>query len=250
MGLDADYRTLERQLRGTAHEEFLREIRSCHPLLRGFGAWAEVVTFMRKGSSGDPRKDIVLRVIFESRQGEGDRRWQTVLLVLFWPALRAIHRQKSHWDEGNDDDRWQNVLCAFLATISRIDVEKRSDQLASRIYNGTVNRLYRAYARDWICLERECELPEEDSGDLELGEECLELAAVDVFDEKEWEIKKLRQYREDGIITEAELYLAIGTRVYGAALAEYARERELPYETVKKRSQRLDAKIRRCEKKL
>ena len=61
-----DLERLEQELDGSAYQALLRRLQRKHLFFRGFRTWAEVITLMRNGTSTDPRKDEVLRPIFEA----------------------------------------------------------------------------------------------------------------------------------------------------------------------------------------
>jgi hypothetical protein len=202
---------------------------------------------MRAGSSRDPRKDDILRPIFGAHGEDQDPRWRTILLVIFWPGLEGIHRKKQHWDPA-PDTLWSNITWGFLETVCRIDTRERPNRLVQKIINDTIHRLYGEYRHEWRRVEREVSLETDEFERLAGGDEGLEMAAVELLDEKEFEVRELKRYLASGVISEADFFLALGTIVYGASLSEYSEQAGLSYETVKKRRQRLEAKIRRHAK--
>ena len=84
---------------------------------------------------------------------------------------------------------------------------------------------------------------------LAAGPEYSPVAAFELREAQELEIRRLREHVEAGRITEADYLLLVGTRVYGKPVADYAREKGLAYQAVKKRRQRVEAVIRGFEKK-
>jgi hypothetical protein len=255
-----DRRRLEQELRDGCDDSLLQILKHDHPFLRQFATWEDVVAFMRRGSSRDPRKNGILFGIFRAHQEDRDPRWRTILMVIFWPALRAIHRRKAYWDS-KADERWQNVLWAFLEVVCRIDVSRRSEGLVQKVVNDTFHGLRGVYRREWDWLKRTVALePEEDEdrheysekdrfGALVGGQEAIEFAEVDLRHDQEAEIKRLRRYVSKGFISEADFFLIVGTRLYGASLSQYASDHGLDYETAKKRRQRAEAKLRRHYRK-
>ena len=211
--------------------------------MRQFGTWRDVVAFMRCGTSDDPRKDEVLRPIFETHTDDGDPRWRTILLVIFWPGLESIHFQKRGWDQ-DSDERWQNIVWTFLHVLCRVDVRRRPDRLVQKVFNDTVHHLYDEYRRAWNRAKREVATDPEEINALAGGIEGIDLAEIERRELQEIEIKRLREHAEAGRISGVDFLLLVGTRVYGKSIADYAREAGLAYQVAKKRRQRAEAAIR------
>jgi hypothetical protein len=239
---------LEKELQGSPYQVLLGKLQRKHIFLRSFRTWADVVAFMRSGTSTDPRKDEILRPIFEAHSEDRDPRWRTLLLVIFSPALESIHFKKRGWDP-DADERWQNVIWAFLQVVCRIDVNRRHQRLVQKIFNDTVHRLYDEYERVWRRAEREVS-PE--NMDIEAVADLvgLDLEDIDGRIGREMEIERLREHLDAGRISEADFLLIVGSRVYGRPLVDYARDAGLDYQLAKKRRQRAEAVIRRFEKKI
>jgi hypothetical protein len=82
------------------------------------------------------------------------------------------------------------------------------------------------------------------------GAEDVAFAEIDFREDKETEIKLLREQVEAGRICEADFLLLVGTKVYGKSISEYAREAGLDYQSAKKRRLRAEAVIRPFMEKL
>ena len=253
-----DRERLELEIRGSAYQALLHELQQRHPFLRRFHTWDEVISFMRDETSTDPRKDEVLRPLFEAHAEDADPRWRTILMVIFWPGLESIHWKKRSWDR-DPDERWQNIVWTFLQVVCRVDVKRRSDRLASKVINDTFHHLHDEYRRIWDRTERETSVEREeleafvDTDELNaaLAGEVMgvNFAALELREAQELEILRLREHLEAGRITEADFLLLVGTRVYGKPVVDYAREMGLAYQVAKKRRQRAEAAIRRFQGK-
>ena len=224
----------------------LRRLQRVEPFLRQFRTWAEVIVFMRNGTSRDPRKDEVLRPIFEAHTEDENPRWRAILMAVFWPGLESIHFQKRGWDP-DPDERWQNITWIFLQVICRIDLTKRADRLVQKIFNDTVHRLHDQYRRMWDRTNREFNTRSEEIDAMVGGVEGIDFAGIELREAQEIEIERLCEYLNASRITEADFLLLVGTRVYGKSIADYAREAGLNYQVAKKRRQRAEAAIRRFE---
>ena len=243
-----DYERLEQELESDEYGRLLTQLQEVSPFLRQFRAWAEVVAFMRAGTSEDPRKDEVLRPMLTAHEQSRDHRWRTVLLVIFWPGLRSICRQKAHWDP-HHDERWQRVVWIFLEAVCQLDLRRRSDRLVQKLINDVIHRLHREYRSDWKEKELASPMAPDLLTALAGGAEDSGFALIEARDDREARIAHLSALLEEDLITEADFLLLVGTRVYGQPLADYVREHGLSYEATKKRRQRAEAAIRRHEKK-
>ena len=100
-----DWMRIEREIQDEGYQKLLRELGSRHQELGHFETWTDVLNFMRQGSSDDPIKDQILRIIFGIHRSDQKSHWRTILMAIFWPALISIHWQKRHWDS-DLDERW------------------------------------------------------------------------------------------------------------------------------------------------
>ena len=241
-----DRERLEQELQTNEYQKLLRRLQKKEPFLRQFRTWADVIAFMRNGTSTDPRKDEVLRPIFEAHAEDKDPRWRAVLLAIFWPALESIHFQKRGWD-ADPDERWQNIAWTFLQVLCRVDVKRRPDRLVQKVFNDTVHHLHDEYRRAWNRTNREFTADLEEIDALAGGVEGIDFAGIELREAQEIEINRLREHFEADRITEADFLLLIGTRVYGKSVADYAREAGVDYQVAKKRRQRAEAVIRSFE---
>ncbi|MBI5886150.1 MAG: hypothetical protein HZB85_06165 [Deltaproteobacteria bacterium] len=242
-----EYARLEQELQGEEYRTLLQELKGKAEFLRRYDTWADVVAFMRDGEANDRLTDEVLRPVFKAHTESGDRRWRTILLVIFWPGLESVHWRKRGWDS-DIEERWQNLVWTFLQVVCRIDVSRRSDRLAQKVINDTIHYLHDEYSQIWKakCLEIEFE----DNGFkfMTSGNEGIDFTRIDLGYAQRSEIRKLKKHMEEGRINEADFFMLVGTRVYGKPLPGYSREMGLNYEAVKKRRLRVEAVIREHEK--
>lgn len=243
---DHDLQVLEQEIAGADYTALLLKLQETEPFLRQFDGWMAVVAFMRNGTSTDPRKDDVLRPILAAHTADRDARWRTILMVVFWPGIASIVNRKWRWD-GDDDERWQNVLWAFLQAVCKTDPAKRRQRFSQKIVNDTLRTFYDDYRRAWNREGREVVT---DPGMFE------ELAGVDdtpVFEnlDRLWaqdaEIERLRSHQDAGHISEIDFLLLVGTRVYGKTAAKSGSAIGMNPEQSRKRRQRAEAAIRKGE---
>lgn len=245
---EKDRARLVQEIQGTDYAVNLRRLQQRHPALTRFRAWADVIAFMQGGESNDPRKDEVLRAIFGQHSTDQDPRWRTVLLLMFWPALHSILRQKERWDH-DPEELWQNINWTFLKVVCRIDLAKRPYGLVQKIFNDTVHRLWDEYRYQFKSKALEIGVDAEELETLIGAGDDIDYDGISFRLDQEAAIKKLHGYLEAGHISEEDYLLLIGTRVYGKSAAEYARENGLAYESTRKRRLRVEAAIRRHERR-
>lgn len=233
---DADRLQLERELRDDGYRKLLNVLRQRNPFYGAFASWDEVMRFMRQGTSRDPEKDQVLLPIVQAHAQDGDPRWRTILLVIFWPGLEAIWRRKWHWDR-DPDALWGNVVWSFLRAACRLDPSRRASGLTQKIVNDVFHCLHDEYRRDWRRAAREVVT---DPGELagHDAEDEHAAAAATLRLEQEARIEVLKAHRAAGRINDPDFLLLLGTQVYGRPLADCARQSGMTYEAAKKRQQR------------
>jgi len=234
------YGQLREELRNEPYQALLRKLQE-RGFPRHFSNWDEVIETMKSEALQGAEGDAVLRPILGSLRGKDAPHGRNVLMVLFWPALVSISRQKRHW-ETDDDERWQCVTLTFLELLSRIDVRPRPRRYAQKIYNDTLYHLHEHFTRVWKQERREVGLDANGDEGLLAGE-SPDYAMVDQRDIQEVETRRLRSYMERGRINERDFRLLVETRVHPKTVAEYARETGQDYQTAKKRRQRAEAAL-------
>jgi len=248
---ERDRERLEREIAGNEYYELLRDLQGGNPFFRQFRTWADVLAFMRKGTSSDPKKDELLGPILTAHATSQDPRLRAILLAIFWPGLDSIHFKKRHWDPEDPDELWQNLVWTFLQVVCRFDVRTRPSRIVQKLYNDTICHLYNAYRRAWNRAECEIHVELEEPFRALVGDlEGVNFVLLALREEKEAAIQRLRMHKEAGRIREIDYLLLVGTRVYGNPLAEYALEIGIDYQFAKKRRQRAEAIIARFEKKM
>lgn len=201
----------------------------------------DVVGFMRAGTSRDPDKDFILRAILRAYATTNDRRLQTILLVIFWPGLQAIHFKKRAWDE-DADSLWTNVTWAFIGVLRRIDLQKRSERLVQKIINDSIHYLYVGYRREWEHAHREAATVPDT---LETFMSSVDDPRLSANEEQEAMTQCLRDHLAAGRIGETEFRLIVGTRLQGQSLDDCARDLGLSRNAAARRRQRAEAALRK-----
>lgn len=243
---ELDREQLEQQLLAGEYQELLDSLQREEPVLQVLATWADVIAFARVTSSTDPRLDSMLRAVLRRYAESRDSRCLAVLTALLWRQLDAITRWKAHWDD-DPDDLWQNVVATFFRVVSRLNLDRRPARLAQKLRNDVIHDVYVGYARRWARGRRELAVAPDEIENLA---DARTPGLDDILDARascEREMQRLRAHRADGRITDPEFFLLLGTRIYGEPLAAYARRAGVKVETVKKRRQRLEARLRRLD---
>jgi len=239
---DREREHLEHELETETARALLRKLKRREGEAMKFGSWSEVAAFMHAGTSDDPRKDALLRAIATARAEDEHPLWNTALLLFFWPGLLTLFSKKRRWDP-DPDELWQTIVIEFLGAVSRLDVRRRRERIASKLINDTYSRTYRAYEPKWRRQDQERAVEPALIEPLIPAGPGIDFTAIELREVQELEIAKYREAFEAGVIGEEDLYLLIATNVYGKSIADYAREVERSYPALKKKRQRAQAAI-------
>lgn len=243
---EQDLERLQKQLDQADFKWLLAGLRQANPTFIRFQTWMDVLAVMRVGDSRDCHKDDILRAIFQAHQNDQDPRWRTILLVIFWPALRSIFKQKARWDR-DPEELWQNINWTFLRVIYRLDPRQRPYGLVQKVFNDTVRHLWDHYRGQYARTNREDATDPEILAEVASAKDDIDYEAIGLRLAQEAEVRRLRGHLDSGRLTEEDFLLLVGTRVYGKSAAEYARENGLDSELMRKRRLRAEAAIRKHE---
>ena len=243
---EQDLERLQNQLGQIDFRWLLQGLQQANATFTRFQTWLDVIDFMREGDSRDRRKDDILRAILEAHGLDQDPRWRTILMVIFWPALRSILRQKARWDS-DPEELWQNINWTFLRVICRLDARQRPYGLVQKVFNDTVHHLWDHYRGQYARTSREDATDPEVLATIAGAKDDINYAGIELRLTQTAEIRRLRDHLDKGRISDEDFLLLVGTRVYGKSAAEYAREKGLDSELMRKRRLRAEAAIRRHE---
>lgn len=241
-----DKKRLETEIQRREYICQFRILQKRYQALAGFKTWQEVVAFMWEGESRNVRKEEILQAIFEAHGEDQNPKWRTILLLIFWPTLISIHRQKSRWDS-DPEELWQNINWTFLKVVCRIDLRKRRHSLVQKVFNDVVHYLWDEYRRKFVRPNFEIAVDLEELETRFPGVDDIDYEGIDARLEQEAAITRLRHHLAAGRITDEDFLLLVGTRVYGKSAAEYARDTGMDYALARQRRLRAEAAIRRYE---
>ena len=184
-----------------------RHCRRTHRFLRRFQRWADVVAFMRQGTSTDPRKDEVLRLIFEAprpREGPalaGDPHGD----FLAW--TRVHPRPEAALGPGPGRALAERDLDLLAGPLPDRRGRAARTALSRRSFNDTVHHLHDEYRRAWSRTSREITADAEEIDALAGGVEGIDFAGIELREVQGIEITRLRAHMDAGRITEADFRL-------------------------------------------
>jgi hypothetical protein len=187
------------------------------------------------------RADRILRRLVETYHEDNDPRWLEAILAVCWPVLEAAFTRRSFWDP-DPDELWANLLVTFLEVVRDLDPRETRGVLRTCV-NRTCTRTRDAYRR----RRRENRLLDSLEDLLEQGAEARLLRSGEEGRAAFGGLSAygvLRHWRDAGWITEREHRLLRATRLDGWTVAEYARHVSEDPQTVLKRRQRVEARLR------
>jgi len=223
----------------------------CRPPLNGFGSVEEVLAFLNKRFNhtclGEVRRQnaIIKEILFAHQKNSISAGLESLLLVIFQPALQKIF-SKYLWIDSAGDDLGQIIFSSFLEVVKNYPLAAKPDKIASKIVSGCKNRVY-----EWVLQEKkllvevfEDETPPKEKCDLKHEDTVvtlLDLAHGFGYDEATDSLCcRINQLFEKGVISYEEKSILIGQLVYGETLSNLVTEDE--YEKLRKQINRLKKK--------
>lgn len=253
---ERDYRAIAASLESETYCALLRRIQRDAATLPRWPAWRSVIESLQGAGAHDPLQEELLAVILRAFREDGNPYWRSVLLVLCWPILSAVFCRSRgwsdvfDWDDG-EDELWGYLLAVFCDLLETVPSETGDGRypLAGRIYRDVLDGVRDEYRRRLTRRYREQQVEPEALEELSLEYQRFESVDCELRDAQEAMVRKLRAHCEAGRISEPDLLMLVGTRLYGKSLRGYADEAGIDYEVAKKRRQRAEAAIRRGEKR-
>lgn len=233
--------------RQVCHPEFailLAELHQVVPETTEHSTWIGVAEDLQRRGVRSTRADNLLRELVRIHRAATDSRPSTILFLLFMPALISIQRCRCRWLP-NADERWALICSCFLRALDRLDATRRPQRLGQKLLNDTARHLYDACAREWKVQARVTTLDPDDLDVLSGGVLDPTFEEIELRQTQDAAMRRLRSAVAAGVISQTDAYLVLGTRIYGAELADAARELGVPYERAKKRRQRAEATLGR-----
>jgi len=229
---DREREQLEKEIEGKEYQELLDKLAKEHTFFATFSTWMDVVAFLRESeSSGE--KDSLLRVMFENHVIDNDPRWRTLLLVAFWPGLKALCNREKSWGVSYPE-RWSNTVFSFISTICKLDPARRRHRFTQKIMNDTIHVLR---------IERE-EALKLAAKEVSTDNDELDLFVDENNDEVFTAVGDLRELMENGELSKNEFHLIVDTQVHDKPLHQVASELGISYQNAKKARQRAMKRLR------
>ncbi len=228
--------TLQKEVREQKCERLLQQLIDATGIT-GFGAWDDVLKLLHDTKVPGDLKDSVLSAMFKAMQRQPDPAWLTVMTLVFWPALEAIHSRKRKWD-ANQEERWQRLYMAFLDAMDNFVPERRPGGISTKIFCDTLNTFHAEYQREWQYMDAEIQ-PEKDDDLESVGD-----ASGELFDESDDRLEffflmvKISDMAAKKSISRGDYLVLAELYAEGLTLAEFAEKHGLSLEAAKKRRKR------------
>jgi len=236
--------SLEQEVTSDVFAQLFQMLRDRSNCFAYFSNPMEFIKFMHSQESTEGiAKDELLKEVFLHVQGAPHHLWDCFLSLIFWPMLDNLFHRKSFWEPSNDlENFWHNLYQAFLEAIRGILAKSITNNLAFQVKLGTFSRLHDIYEKEWewdklktTCINAVEELPS-----IVLPDTAPSLNII-----KNSMHKQYQTCLHQGIITESEFMILVGTNIYGKEIKDFVNETNSSYESLKKRRQRAQNKVQK-----
>lgn len=222
---------LEREIEKESFKTMFGEIKARNPILLEFHSPRCLIEFMHTEKENYEKKDGIIHALIREYQNNNRSLAPLIMLILF-PALEAIYFSKARKGM-NDEELKGEISWAFLKTLWDYPLQNRPRKIAINLKMDTLHRVSEWGKKEWR-FKNQHEQFDEDHEPVDPNADSAESEDIKSL---------LSVLLKQGIITEAEYYLIIATRVYGQELKDYAREHGANFDAIRKRRQRAEAKI-------
>lgn len=213
-------------------------LRQQYPIFSQFKTPSGLISALHsKLKTAFTKKDKILYILIKEYQRSPDTKSLGAFLsLIFWPAINHIFNSMNN-QLSDEENLWGDVYWAFLNTVSRYPLSQRTTKIAMNVKLDTLKKVSRWHQRENKRQEKFIPIDETDIAN-------TIPAASRYTDSLNRAQMFLEQFVKLGVITEADFYLIMGTRVYGSLLREYASDHGLSVEAVKKQRQRAESAIK------
>lgn len=234
---------LERDVQSNEVLQIFSSLQEHYPVLRRFRSAVDLVKQMHEkkiGSYGE-RDEIITILVKEYQKTSANSALGSLLTMLFWPAIDHIYNSKKG-HVADKQELWSQILWVFTNVILQYSLSKRPVKLAINIKLDTLMKVHRwlrkesKYRTVITLVESEKDLDKSPASERRNTWAEHELNQAQTF---------LWQFVDEKVITEADYYLILGTRVYGELLKDYATEHGFGFEAVMKQRQRAEKAIQK-----
>lgn len=240
---ETEWKSICEDLTAEHYKKLLSELSENCGDLSSFDSWEQAALYIQSLPADSPDKDKLLSNIFSEIRVKGITGYQSLILAVFWSDLIRIHSSKWKWD-CNPDSRWGNVLWAYLQIAERFDPSARAYGICRKLFNDTVNSLYKIYKAEWAILE--AEIPTDPQGILDTHDSFVFDNLQPSLTSSPTEIirENLTYHLNSGHINELDLKIISETRLDGKTLKDCAEGSGISYQAAKKRRSRAENILR------
>lgn len=230
---------LERDIKTNDFIRLYLRIRQRHKALERFTTPQDLVQFLHEQKFQDHQaKDRILQILITEYQQREDQTLSSYLLLILLPGLTHLFYQFRGRVKavGLDvQELWGEIGWLFFQVLKGYETETRPTRTASTIIGRVKNRL-----RDW------CHKVQREREALSIyGQEVLTQKGLFQSESQDLKLKELVQILLDNeVISKTDLFIILGSRVYGEDLKRLSHTLPFSYESTRKRRQRAEKAIR------
>lgn len=240
---ETEWKSICEDLTAEHYKKLLKKLSENSSDLSSLDSWEQVAVHIQSLPADSPDKDTLLSEIFSEIRNRGIAGYQSLVLAIFWPELICIQNSKWKWDH-DPDSRWGNVLWAYLQIAERFDPSTRDSGICRKLFNDTVNALYKIYKSEWDLLCSEIPTDPQEMLDTYDGSVCDQPMPGFLLFPSELIREHLSNHLNSGHINELDLKIITETRLDGKSLKYCAENAGISYEAAKKRRSRAENILR------
>ena len=238
------FTSIDKVVQSRAFIRYYETLQAEAPAVQG-SSLADLKNLLERRAPGftEETADKVLAAVFAVPLGLRRQDWQTLLGYLCRPVLIAVFHRCGQWSTDHND-LWNDVQWCFVYVVAHLDVTKRRERIAQKIYNDTYNRLFKERKREWVYAKSEQpaddpeKLPEHHTDYRDELDEYLD-SQQESHLRTEAILNALALLRQSGRLSERDYLLLVATEVYGQTVANAAVDYGKSSGAAKKQRQRL-----------
>ncbi len=237
--LSLELQRLRDELKKERYLKTYRELRMNYHILTPFPTPISLVDFFHRQSSSFKLKDYILKILIQEYQR--GRYWlSTLFLVLFTPAIIRVYAIAKKKALELDPAEILNEICiCTLEELKSIDPHSLDQKVSSKVIGRVKNRI-----RAWVNKRLKDEKLKEPFLDNCIYPKYLPIKEEKSLPDIEHIERFLNHFVKEGIITQADKFIILGSKLLGKSLKEMAKDGR-DYQRIKKRRQRAIKAIKR-----